>query len=639
MKQALRVLVIEDSRDDCDLILRELERGGYDISYLRVETADAMRAALREQTWDVVLSDFTLPTFSAPAALAVLKESGLDLPFIIVSGTVGEEIAVDALRAGAHDFMVKGRLVRLRPAIERELREVRARRQQRDAEAGQRGAEARFRAIMETATDAVVAADDDGTISYLNPAAEKMFGYAASELVGAPISRLMPERFRTLHEAGLARYTRTGEARIVGRTVEFSGLRKDGSEFPLDVSLGSWSTDGKKYFAAIIKDVSDRKKVEAQLIVADRLVAVGTLAAGVGHEINNPLAAVIANLDAAFRDLADLAHTIGSTFEISSLQQELADAREAAERIRHIVRDLRIFSRGEDEKRGPVDVERVMESTLRMAWNEIRHRARLVKNYGRVPLVEASEARLGQVFLNLLVNAAQAIAEGRAEQNEIRLCTRTEDSRVVIEISDTGPGIAPEVMSRLFTPFVTTKPVGVGTGLGLSICHRIVTESGGQISVESTLGKGTVFKIFLPCARSEIDIPKRSALSVGTARRRGQILVVDDEVMVARSIRRAIGPEHDVTAMERADEALERIVAGERFDVILCDLMMPEMTGMDLHARLLEVAPEQATATIFLTGGAFTPGAREFLSQTPNQRIEKPFDSLHLRALINDRIR
>jgi CheY-like chemotaxis protein/two-component sensor histidine kinase len=379
--------------------------------------------------------------------------------------------------------------------------------------------------------------------------------------------------------------------------------------------------------------------MQAQLMISERMASMGTLAAGVAHEINNPLACVMANLDLAASDLLERAAKLGLTDEFCEVRDELHDAREASERIRDIVRDVRIFSRSEEDRTGPVDVQRVMDSTLRMAWNEIRHRARLVKNYGKTPLAQASESRLGQVFLNLVVNAAQAIAEGRAENNEIRISTSTDLSgAVVIEIADTGPGMPPDVLSRLFTPFFTTKPVGVGTGLGLSICQGIVNGFGGSIVVTSELGEGTAFRVSLPPAGAEVlEAAPPLALDV-PARRRGRILVVDDEPMIAKTLQRTLSAEHEVVGIGSANEALERIGAGERFDVILCDLMMPQMTGMDLHAEISRVSREQASRMIFLTGGAFTPRARAFLDTMPNRRIEKPFDIRHVRALINERI-
>jgi nitrogen-specific signal transduction histidine kinase/CheY-like chemotaxis protein len=384
---------------------------------------------------------------------------------------------------------------------------------------------------------------------------------------------------------------------------------------------------------------AERRRMQQQLLIADRMASVGTLAAGVAHEINNPLSAVVANLELMAKDLSRLCEELEISDQFQDVMEELRDARDGADRLRHIVRDLKIFSRSTDEeRRGPVNVKRVLESTLRMAWNEIRHRARLVKDYGEVPPVEANDARLGQVFLNLIVNAAQAIREGNAEQNVIRVSTRMDGGRVAIEIRDTGSGIPPEVLPRIFDAFFTTKPVGVGTGLGLSICHRIVTGLGGEIRVESQTGKGTTFTVLLAPTSSEeeaeVELP-----DVTPPPRRGKVLVIDDEPSILKALERLLVTEHDVTLASAAGEARDRILSGDRYDVILCDLMMPQMTGMDLHAELLQAVPEQASRMVFLTGGAFTPDARAFLDGVPNQRIEKPFDTQHLRSIINDRVR
>ncbi|HYU16247.1 MAG TPA: ATP-binding protein, partial [Candidatus Acidoferrum sp.] len=244
-----------------------------------------------------------------------------------------------------------------------------------------------------------------------------------------------------------------------------------------------------------------------------------------------------------------------------------------------------------------------------------------------------------QIFLNLIVNAAQAIPEGQAPANQIRVKTRTDATgRVVVTVADTGSGIPPELHDRIFDPFFTTKELGAGTGLGLSICHRLVTGLGGQIVMESEVGRGTVFEVTLPSARRAETAAKASPARLPAARR-GRILCVDDDVLLTKALTRALNGEHEVTALTRAREALERVMAGERYDVILCDLMMPEMGGIDLHAELLGCAPEQAASIIFLTGGAFTARARDFLASVPNQRVEKPFDIQLLRTFINDRIR
>jgi CheY-like chemotaxis protein len=237
------------------------------------------------------------------------------------------------------------------------------------------------------------------------------------------------------------------------------------------------------------------------------------------------------------------------------------------------------------------------------------------------------------------VNAAQAIDEGRVDTNEIRVSTYTEQGRVVVEIRDTGVGMTPEVQRRLFMPFFTTKPLGVGTGLGLSICHRIIASLGGDITVESVAGKGSTFRVSLPAAPpGTIEAPP-AEVAVTPAVRRGRILVIDDEPWILSAVRRNLSREHDVTTTTSALDALKRIGCGESFDIILCDLVMPYVTGMDLYAELVRLHPEHAHRVIFLTGGAFTPRARAFLDEIPNFRLEKPFDQGELRALVNDRVR
>ena len=306
--------------------------------------------------------------------------------------------------------------------------------------------------------------------------------------------------------------------------------------------------------------------------------------------------------------------------------------------MRLIVRDLKSFSRSPSEELNAlVDVNAVMDSSLRMAWNEIRHRARLVKVYGRLPAVLGNEARIGQVFLNLIVNAAQALQEGRAQDNEIRVETRHEGARAIVEVVDTGPGIPPEIIGRIFDAFFTTKAVGVGTGLGLAICQRIVFDMGGELTVESALGKGTTFRVALPIAGRRSEPARAGPASV--AGRRGRILVVDDEKLVIRAVERTLSNDHDVVAVVAAREALAMCAAGEKFDLILCDLMMPDMTGMDLYRELSVIAPEQAMRMIFLTGGAFTPLSRQFLSETPKEHIDKPFDPANLQAVVRRQLR
>jgi PAS domain S-box-containing protein len=495
--------------------------------------------------------------------------------------------------------------------------------------------ELRYRTLTENANDAISILTPEGKICEVNRRLTEILGYSTEQLVGRHIRDFAaPGR----EQENVRSYSQTLAAGG-GRTPPLEVRKADGSIALLEFSNTAVQVDGEKIVLAIGRDVTDQVKAQAQLMVSDRMATVGTLAAGVAHEINNPLAAVLANLDFAVTNTAQLISEVGASPRVAELQESLRDARESAERVRQIVRDLKTFSRAEEEHRGAIDTQRVLESTLRMAWNEIRHRARLVKSYGRVPHVDANESRLGQVFLNLIINAAQAIPEGRADTNEIRVTTSTDCAgRVVVEVRDTGPGIPPETLKNLFTPFFTTKPAGVGTGLGLVICQRIVTALGGEIGVESQVGVGTAFRVVLPAARGE----EKEELSVQLSRpatRRGRVLLIDDDQMIGGAVRRTLSEEHDVQVFADAKEALECIVAGARFDVILCDMMMPVVTGMDFYNRLLDAVREQAERVVFLTGGAFTVRTREFLDRVPNACMEKPFKLKNLRSLVNERVR
>ena len=407
-------------------------------------------------------------------------------------------------------------------------------------------------------------------------------------------------------------------------------IQHPGKRIPLEVHgapiLGA---NGEVVFAvATFVDITERNLTRLRLQIADRLASVGTLAAGVAHEINNPLAYVSANL----------------TFVTEELQQEpgrwsevieaLTEARAGTERVRIIVRDLMTFSRSHEDSLRPVAVDKVIQASINMAWNEIRHRARLVKEFGDVPEVMASEARLGQVFLNLLINAAQAIPVGAAEKNEIRVSTSVEAGHVVVEVADTGPGMPPEIVNRIFDPFFTTKSVGMGTGLGLAICQGIVHTLGGQLNVKTEVGKGTQFRVLLPI--TPLDREDRAAPPqklVPSQRKR--VLLIDDEIMIGRAMRRSLGPHHDVVYVSSSREALALLLAGEPFDAILCDLMMPEMTGMALHQELLRQRPALAARMVFLSGGAFTEDAQRFLDEVPNRRLEKPCDHQALLELLS----
>jgi signal transduction histidine kinase len=603
----LRVLLVDDSEADALLTLRELKKS-YKVEYRQVWTPETVREALRE-TWDIVVSDWSMPKgFTGLSAFEIVRELEIDIPFIIVSGTINEDIAVDALKAGVHDFMAKGRFARLMPTIERELREVDVRRRQRRADAELAASERLMRDVLDSVPDAVVVADAEGKLVMSNAPARALGGLdthlpstLAPALAGQAVDR-QEQFWPTLHEGG-------GWMSASARPLHDRGA------------------------VVVYRDMTQERRAQEQLMVSDRMASIGMLAAGVAHEINNPLAAVLANVDLALGELDALG--IDPSAEIREM---LADAKQAGARVRDIVRDLKLFSRHQEADAMSVDLDALLESTLRMAWNEIRHRARLEKAFEVTPYVRGSESRLGQVFLNLIINAAQAIPEGDAANNTIRIAKHTNDSGdAVVAISDTGSGIAPEVLRHLFTPFYTTKPLGVGTGLGLAISHRIVTNLGGAIDVESTPGRGTTFRITLPSADDAPVVAAMPAPRPQTSRR-GRVLVIDDEPLITSVVARTL-PEHDIVTRTSSTSALQLIRDGERFDVILCDLMMPQITGMELHEQVRAIDPAIAETIVFMTGDAFTEAARAFVATVPNRILDKPFEPRELRALIADRVK
>ena len=314
---------------------------------------------------------------------------------------------------------------------------------------------------------------------------------------------------------------------------------------------------------------------------------------------------------------------------LAGLVDALAKASEGANRVRAVTRDILVFAQGNDAPRGLVDVRAVLESSLQVAWHELRHRARVVKHLADVPPLEASATQLAHVFLQLFVNAASAIPEGNAEHEEVRVTTRCDDrGDVVVEILDTGAGIAPEALPHVFDPFFTTHGAGEGVGLGLSICHGIVKHLGGQISAESGPGKGSVFRVVLPAGRHSANGSVRESKDPQL-----RVLVVDADPLVGEAIARSLGEESELTVASDARQATQ-ILLSSHFDFVLCDVMLPETSGVDFYVEVLRAAPHLVHRIVFMTGGASTVRARAFLSSIANPCLEKPLDMSELRRLV-----
>jgi PAS domain S-box-containing protein len=492
--------------------------------------------------------------------------------------------------------------------------------------------EASFRSLLDGLPDGV-AMHRNGVISYANTEMARMTGHErAEELVGRSLLDLVHPDERESIRDRLADSQRTG---VRGR--ERRILSRDGSSRVFEITSMPVMFEGGVAFLAVCHDVTERKRMEGRLALAERMALVGRLASGVGHEINNPLAYMLGSIELARMDLAALAADGSANERIVRLEEHLATIRNGAERVRDIVRDLKSLSAASDDRLGPVDVERTLDVAAATAAHEIRVRARLVKEYGAVPPATGNEGRLAQVFVNLLVNAAQAIPEGAASDNEIRIVTRAEGGLILIEIRDTGTGIAPEDLPRIFEPFFTTKPKGVGTGLGLSISHNIVSALGGTLAAERLSPRGTMLRVTLR-ASNEAPAQPSSFASDRKSGSRARILLVDDEPSMVRVLAEVLS-QHDVTIAYSGREAIARLAGSAPFDAVVCDLHMNDGTGVDVYEYLRERAPDLARRVIFTTGGAFTHGVREFLGRCPQPVLEKPFDTERFTALVSETAR
>jgi PAS domain S-box-containing protein len=635
--RSLRALLVDDSVDDAALLVRELRRGGYDPIWQRVDTVASLERAL-DASWDVILCDYQMQGLDAPTAISLVRGRDIATPCIIVSSDVGEEHAVAALQSGAQDFVLKDRLTRLVPAIERELRDSERRIKHATSESTLHATEASFRAAFELIPDGVLVCRN-GLVVHANGSATTMLAAAAGDdlvhrslfdLFAPSDQKIVRERMQEMHPSNAP--VPIGELTMV---------RLDGRLINVETTAMSVLFDGEEAILSVVRDVTARRELVAQTIQVDRMLAVGTLAAGVGHEINNPLAYVMANVAYASDQIARVKLRIDKPAdqdpstralvrELSEVLAVLSEVDDGARRIRNIAKDLNTFARG-DEELHLVDVRALADSALRMAASEVRYRARVVRQYEEVPPVRANASRMSQVFLNLVINAAHAIAKGAYDSNEIAVRIRSDGGNVVVEVCDTGCGIPPEDRARLFTPFFTTKPAGQGTGLGLSISKRIVCSFGGDIEVDSTPGHGTTMRVILPAVRdapsSDVSPPQALAL-------RGQLLFIDDERLVGRAFQRALSREHDVVVLQTAAEALSRLAAGELFDAIFCDVNMPTTTGIDLYETIERSMPQLASRVVLITGGGHELAMKRFTDSHKTLVLEKPLDLDRVRAVV-----
>ncbi len=557
------------------------------------------------------------PTEVAPAWELLREAAGVDraTPVIVLAREDDEDVERAALSLGVAEWVVSAapdpealsRAVRHAVIRAAELRALRAR-------------ERRFRSAFESGERLRLLVDTEERCIEANDAACRAFGLDDSDLGSLDLASLMGPSAR---DALVARWA-SRDARPV-HELSLRVQMSDVAPREFDVSVVPHAVPGAHLVE--MRDVTGREEVRQRVALSERMLSLGTLASGVAHSINNPLQVLYSSIDIMQQSIdrarAATGDTLGAALDTSAF--ELASAREAAERVQRVVRDLAVFTGSESGHASRLSLLAPLERAIRLTENTIRHKATLVREIRPGGSVMGNEALLTQVFVHLLVNATQSIVQGTAAQNEVRVtCGRSADGRLEVSVSDTGHGMSPEVLSRVFDPFFTTRPVGEGAGLGLSVCHGTVSAMGGEIVVESELGRGSTFRVFLPALGGTARPPRMTPLPAPEAMRSCRVLVIDDDPMVCRSLTRLLQAHHTVESITEATEGLLRIEAGERFDVILCDVMMPEVSGVDFYERLRVSVPDQAARVVFVTGGVFSPESRAFLDEGKHRVIEKP---------------
>jgi two-component system, cell cycle sensor histidine kinase and response regulator CckA len=636
MNSQLRILIVEDSEDDLLLLLRELRRGGYTPDYLRVENAADMQAALDRQLWDIVIADYTLPSFSAPEALQLLQLQQRDLPFIIVSGTIGEETAVAAMRAGAHDYLLKDNLARLVPAVERELREAQERQKRLEVEQALRESEERFRQLAENITESVFWISDPTALKmlYVSPAYERIWGRSCASLAAnfmEWIEAIHPEDRQRIH-------TSFFEHSLLGNyDQEYRIVRPDGSiRWVRDRGFPIEDREGIPYrVVGIAEDITNQKLTEVALRRTERLESLGTLTSGIAHDLNNMLTPIMGIVQLLPLKIANMDE---------STQRLLQILQDSTRRGADLVKQILSFTKGIESKPTNIQISHLVLEIQKIIQQVFP--ANIALSIDLPPdlwSITADGTMLHQVLMNLCVNARDAMPEGGTLAIAAENLTIDENyaaiyrdvpvgSYIMVTIADTGTGISPDLLDRIFDPFFTTKEIGKGTGLGLSTAIGIVKSHHGWIDVESEVGKGTQFKVYLPATETSGSEPE-----IDTMPPSGQgelILVVDDEVAI-QEITKATLEAYGYRAIVASD-GIEAIALyaehKQEIGVVLMDMMMPSLDSATIIRTLCRLNPQ--VQIIAMSGLATNEAVKRTLSEGVKAFLAKPFTASELLNLL-----
>jgi PAS domain S-box-containing protein len=627
--QKLRVLLVEDNPRDAELILRELGRAGFDPDWKRVQTEGEFASSL-DPNIDVILSDYVMPQFTGLRALEVLNNCGLGIPFIIVSGTIGEETAVAAMRSGAADYLLKDRLARLGQAVQQALDKKRLRDERSHAEERSR----EQTQIINQARDAIIIRNfTDQRITFWNLGAEALYGWSASEAIGRQLGELIlanPGEVET-------------NAEVLASTGEFHGeakqRTKDGKELIVQVreSLIRNSDGTPRSVLVMNTDVTEQKKLEMRLLRNQRLESIGTLASGVAHDLNNILAPIMMG--------AAVLHRTQMRPEDKAI---LSTMEACAQRGADVVKQVLTFARGVEGERVTINPSHLVEEVIDIAKKTF---PKSVQVSGRYPEdlwpVEGDPTQLHQVLLNLFVNARDAMPAGGAlailAENfpvDEHYATMTPGAKtgphIIFEVKDTGMGITPQNIDKIFDPFFTTKDVDHGTGLGLSTVIGIVKSHGGFVSVSSEIGRGTTFKVYLPAKIGKLEaLEKSTATFVPPAK--GELLLVVDDEKSFRQIAQALLETHGYRVLTAGDgtEALAIFaVRKDEIRLVLTDLAMPLMDGVALIRTLQKMKPD--VCVIASTGTDGRKQAHELAGLDVCACLTKPYSRNKLLKALHD---
>jgi PAS domain S-box-containing protein len=624
----LQIVFLEDKERDRGLVHEVLSEAGFRCQFIHAATKEEFETALARGGFDLILSDYSLPGYDGAAALALAKEKQPDTPFIFVSGTMGEQKAIDSLKSGATDYVLKDRMERLVPAINRALKETAERRCRQQAEAALRVSEERFREMADNIREVFWSTSPDGRqIHYISPAYEQTWGRSLTGLLANPTSRLeavrpedRPKVMQALEQL----------AQGTPYHIEYRIQRADGHRWIEDRGYPVRNAQGQvERMVGVALDITERKQLEGQLMQAQKMEAIGQLAGGVAHDFNNTLTVI--------NGYAKLMLDLGDQNLIA--QERLRMIYAAGMRAGNLTRQLLLFSRKHAINKSVVELNALIDELAKMLGRLIGEDVNLELKLSPTPrFVTADPGMLEQVLMNLAVNARDAMPRGghltiATELRSISAAaaaenpTRQAGEFVCLSVRDTGSGIPPEVLPRIFEPFFTTKAIGVGTGLGLATVFGIVQEHQGWIEVATAVGAGTCFQVFLPPSSLTAAEASR-ATSQHPFDRKGSetILLVEDETTVREFAVAVL--QHFGYRVLQAGSGVEALETWKwhhaRIALVITDLVMPDgMSGLDL-AKTLRV--ENPALKVIVTSGYANDMAAKVLAMPKELPfLQKPY--------------